>query len=318
MRRLKAQVRQAALTHMPVRLTRGRATRLRSIRDFQIVERDIELPHLPPDLDNLRIAHLTDPHIGSLIGPERLPAMMDALQRLEADLIALTGDFIDLRHDVLDDVIAAMKPLQAPLGVWLVLGNHDHLMDGRELVDRFRDAKLGLLMDEHVVQQRGDERVTIAGIDFAHRRRQLEQAVARAMRGSPENAGRTLRILLSHHPHAFDAACRHGIDLTLSGHTHGGQLILSRGRSKKGSVGLANLNFRYTHGLYRRGHQYLYVSSGVGAWFPLRFNCPPEIACLRLCRACGAGESAEATERRSDEGQGYGERQGPQPSSDRH
>ena len=80
----------------------------------------------------------------------------------------------------------------------------------------------------------------------------------------------------------FDPACRDGVDLTLSGHTHGGQLLISDKRGKKGSIGLGNLAFRYTRGLYSRGPHRLYVSSGVGSWFPFRFRCPAEITLLEL------------------------------------
>ena len=91
-----------------------------------------------------------------------------------------------------------------------------------------------------------------------------------------------LKILLAHHPHAFDEAHRHAIDLTLSGHTHGGQILFSTKRGKKGSIGLGNVGFRYTRGLYEHGACRLHVSSGVGAWFPIRFRCPAEITRLVL------------------------------------
>ena len=82
----------------------------------------------------------------------------------------------------------------------------------------------------------------------------------------------------------LDAACRHGLDLTLSGHTHGGQLLLSNHRGRKGSIGLGSLAFQYPRGLYRRGDHHLYVTSGVGSWFPWRVRCPAEIACLVMRR----------------------------------
>jgi predicted MPP superfamily phosphohydrolase len=96
------------------------------------------------------------------------------------------------------------------------------------------------------------------------------------------HAGTGLKILLAHHPDAFDSAVKHGVALTLAGHTHGGQVVLANGRGKKGSLGLGSMTFQYPRGLYRRGNAYLYVNSGVGSWFPVRINCPPEIALLTL------------------------------------
>lgn len=283
-KRFRARLRHAALTHMPVRLTRGRVTRLKSVRRLAVVERRIYLPHLPEGLEGLRIGHVTDLHIGELVPPSRLPDIITAVRALKADLLALTGDFIDLKQEVLDAVIPAIRQLEAPLGVWLVLGNHDHLVNGAELVRRFQEAGLRVLMGEHVVQGRDGASLVIGGIDFAHRMRELEQSVSRAFAKAPPVDEQSMRLLLAHHPHAFDAACRHDVDLTLSGHTHGGQVILASGGWRKGSLGLGNFGFRYTHGLYKRGYQYLYVSAGVGAWFPLRVRCPAEVACLTLTR----------------------------------
>jgi predicted MPP superfamily phosphohydrolase len=282
LRKVKARLRHAALTTMPLWLSRGKLRTTRSVMRVHLVERSVALANLPDALDGLRIAHLTDLHIGSLVGPDRLPAIVEATNGLRGDLIAVTGDFVDLSLKVLDQVIAAMAQLHAPLGVYFVPGNHDYLDNGGRLIARFREAGLRMLINEAVTLTHHDRRIVVSGVDFPHQPRDMRTFVQQAMRSAPRRKDDGLRILLSHHPDAFDAAVKHRIDLTLAGHTHGGQVVLSNGRGKKGSLGLGSLAHRYPRGLYQRSGCYLYVNSGVGSWFPLRVNCPAEIACLTL------------------------------------
>ncbi len=279
---MKAKIRHAALTRMPIWLSRGRLRRVKSVSQIHIVERSIGLGDLPDALDGLRIAHLTDLHIGSLVTPSRLAAIVDQTNAVGGDVIAVTGDFVDLSLDVLDEVVAAMKTLAAPLGVYFVPGNHDYLDNGPRLIKAFRDAGLRMLMNESTTLEYEGHRVIVSGIDWAHKAADMRQFVRDAMHGAGRHRQDDLRILLSHHPNAFDTAVNHHVDLTLAGHTHGGQLVLSNNRGKKGSIGIGSLAHRYPRGLYRRGSSYLYVNSGVGSWFPWRVNCPAEIACLTL------------------------------------
>ncbi|MCC5830643.1 MAG: metallophosphoesterase [Phycisphaeraceae bacterium] len=280
-KRLKARIRHAALTRMPIRLTGGRAARNGSIQRLRTVEREINLPDLAPELDGLRIAHLSDMHIGDLVPVERLDSMVRAVQELKPDLIAITGDLIDLEHSVLEQVSESLLQLKADLGVHIVLGNHDHLVDGQEVIDHLRRVGLTVHMNEHQRLEFRGRPILLLGIDYAPRARELQRNIAEACRHANRREP-ALRLLLSHHPDAFEAAQRYRIDLTLAGHTHGGQLVLMKNRSRKGSVGLGSLTFRYPGGLYRKADHYLYVTSGFGSWFPLRVNCPPEIACLVL------------------------------------
>ena len=282
LRRMKAKLRNAAFTRMPIWLSRGRLRKSKSVSRIQIVERTIGLSDLPDALDGLRIAHLTDLHIGALVEPSRLQAIVDQTNAIAGDMIAVTGDFVDLSLNVLDEVIDAMKSLTAPLGVYFVPGNHDYLDNGPRLIKAFQDAGLRMLMNESVLLDYEGHRVVICGIDWAHKAGDMRQYVRQALHGAGRHKQDDLRILLSHHPDAFDTAVNHHVDLTLAGHTHGGQVVLSNNHGKKGSIGLGSLAHRYPRGLYRRGNSYLYVNSGVGTWFPLRVNCPAEIACLTL------------------------------------
>ncbi|MEX0775986.1 MAG: metallophosphoesterase [Phycisphaeraceae bacterium] len=281
-KQIRAHLRHAAFTRMPNWLSGGKLALARSVRRIECVQRVVELPSLAADLEGLRITHVSDLHIGHILGPESLPEIMASVNALKGDLIAVTGDFVDLSIGVLDHVIAGLQSLKAPLGVHLVLGNHDYLDDGPQLIERFRAAGLGLLVNETVKVQRGNSHLLIGGIDFAHQHDQLGALVQHTFRQAQPVDRSSLRLLLAHHPHAFDHACLHDVHLTLSGHTHGGQLVVANTRGKRGSIGLGSLGFRYPRGLYRKGHRYLYVTTGVGSWFPLRVKCPAEIASLRL------------------------------------
>jgi len=282
LRRVKAKLRHAALTTVPIWLSRGGLSRTKSVLDVHLLERTVALDNLPDALDGLRIAHLTDLHIGSLVKPDRLPGIVASTNALKGDLIAVTGDFVDLSLSVIDEVIRAMSQLTAPLGVYFVPGNHDYLDNGPKLIQHFRDAGLRILMNESLTVSHRDHRIVISGVDFPHKPKDMRGFVRTALHGAPRHRKDDLRILLSHHPNAFDAAIDHHVDLTLAGHTHGGQVVFTNDRGKKGSIGLGSFAHRYPRGLYQRGQSYLYVNSGVGSWFPLRVKCPAEIACLTL------------------------------------
>jgi len=311
-KRLRARIRHAAFTRLPSALAGGRLQRSRSQRKLDVVDREIALPDLPDELDGLTIAHFSDMHVGELLRIDRLPRLVRRVNRLNADLIAVTGDYVDLSLDVIRPVVEAMSRLEAPLGVYHVPGNHDYLQDSDAVPACFRRAGLNMLLNEHIDITRHEQRVRVAGIDWANREDQFKSLVPRAFQrprrhdhdasvtsdadASPAAAREdapALRILLAHHPHAFDAAVAEGVHLTLSGHTHGGQLatrttpldgdaIPPRQASARGRFSMTSLSCRYQHGLYRRNGRCLHVTAGVGSWFPWRINCPAEIVRLTL------------------------------------
>jgi len=263
-------------------LTRKRLLRRPAGEAYRVAERRLRLGQLPAELDGLRIAHLSDLHVGHLITPAHLPAIIDAVNDTDADLIVNTGDLLDHSNTFLSAAIEAMAGLDAPLGVYHVLGNHDHRDGVDEVIAAFGDAGLNLLMNEQRTIEAGRQRITMAGIDFAEGD-QLQPLVEHACAGM-EPAG--LKILLAHHPHAFDFAVERGVDLVLSGHTHGGQFVFRSDRIHgRNSFGLGNLKWRYPQGHYVRGLTHLYVTNGLGGSFPVRFRCPAEINVIQLRRA---------------------------------
>ena len=264
-----ANIRSSFLTKLPDAMLGGRLKARHVAQQIVITELALSSAHWPRAFDGLRIAHLTDLHYGHLLGEERLMQAVDAVRAVRADLIAITGDLIDLHADEAPLLFECLALLTAPLGVHVVLGNHDHLDHPRRLIKDARNAGLSVLMDESI-RAGGRDGLLIAGIDWS---KSIADCDARLRRCGVARAD----LLLAHNPKAFVAARERGIARTLAGHTHGGQL--ARKGNHRHNLGFAQ---RLSAGHYHHGESNLYVCSGVGAWFPLRVNCPPEIAVIEM------------------------------------
>ena len=246
------------------------------ITRFRIRELTVFLKDLPQALDGMRIAHVTDTHVGKFTRGRVLDDIVAATNRLDADLVLFTGDLID---NTLRDLPAAVKMLQSITprsGLFVIEGNHDLFESPKEFELGMREAGLTLLRNESVTVSVRGVPVQLLGIVWKHG----EAAMARDV-----DAMAKLRdpvafpILLAHHPHAFDRAAAHGFPLTLAGHTHGGQVMLTP------EFGAGSAMFRYWSGLYEKSGCALFVSNGTGNWFPLRVNAPAEIIHLTLRKA---------------------------------
>lgn len=249
---------------------------------FQVTHLRVALPGLAPALAGLRIAHLSDLHIGNGLEGARLAGLVASVNALEPDLVAISGDLFDRDPAALAGGARALAGLQAPLGVHAVLGNHD-LFAGREAVAAALAAHApGLaLLRGHCVRPPARAPLTIAGLDDPGRDwtaggRGLPALEALAAAAGPDG----LRILLVHRPDAFPQAARLGFQLVLAGHFHGGQVAVPVGR---GRWNVARLLTPFHRGLYRRGGAALYVSRGLGFAGPrIRLGSAPEIALLEL------------------------------------
>jgi predicted MPP superfamily phosphohydrolase len=248
------------------------------LHHFRVRPLDLPLPGLPPELDGLRIALVSDLHVGTFTSGQAVKRIVEATNRLDADLVLLPGDLINNSLTDLSDALDAVSNMQSRYGSYLCVGNHDLIDDGPEFVRRAK-ARVELLVDEsRTVTIRGQP-VQLLGLPWNLGEDRIARSVGELARRRTPGA---FPILLAHHPHAFDAAAAAGFPLTLSGHTHGGQLMLSDG------VGFGPLMYRYWSGLYRKPEHHdaaLVVSNGVGHWFPLRTGAPAEIIHLTLRRA---------------------------------
>jgi predicted MPP superfamily phosphohydrolase len=248
---------------------------------FRVRSLSVPLAGLPPELDGLRIALVSDLHVGTFTTRPFVKRVVEATSRLDADLVLLPGDLINNNLADLSDALDAVANLQSRHGAYLSIGNHDLIDNGTEFVRRAK-SRVELLVDEsRTVPVRGRP-VQLLGLPWnlgdEWITRSVEELAGQVTPGA-------FPILLAHHPHAFDAAAAAGIPLTLSGHTHGGQLMLSQG------VGFGPLMYRYWSGLYRKPEQdaALVVSNGAGHWFPVRTGAPAEIIDLTLRRVASEG-----------------------------
>lgn len=244
------------------------------VREPRTVRRELVLPGWPAALDGLRVAHLTDIHCGTYTPERRVRRWIERANRLGADVAAVTGDLVTSGPAHVEAVARALGGLRAPLGAYVSLGNHDYFTDTERLVRGLSAHGLVVLRNRGVELGEGERAFYLAGADDTWTRR---DDVARALAGRP--AGRPA-ILLAHDPNLFDEAADHGVELTLAGHTHGGQVAVP-GAGKKWN--LARLVTAYTYGRFRRGASTLYVSRGAGTTGPpVRLGAPGEITLLTL------------------------------------
>jgi hypothetical protein len=240
--------------------------------------RRVEVPiaGLAPALHGFTIAQISDLHVGPTIRRRFVDAVVDAVNALQADLVAVTGDLVDGRVDELRDHTAPLGRLQARHGAWFVTGNHEYYSHAPSWIAEVQRLGLQVLLNEHRVLQHDGAALLLAGVtDFsAHHFDPAQRSdPARALEGAPP--GVRPRVLLAHQPRSAGAAAAAGFDLQLSGHTHGGQFVPW--------IWFVSLQQPYTAGLHRHGAMWVYVSRGTGYWGPpKRLGAPSEITLLTL------------------------------------
>ena len=243
---------------------------------------DIPIRDLPPAWQGFTFAQISDLHVGPTIRKPYLRRIVDRVNSLQADVVAITGDLVDGRVGELGPQLAPLADLKSRHGTYVVTGNHEYYSGAHAWIDELRRLGLVVLMNQHVVipcgpGPRAEGRpLVLAGVtdynaaqfDLAHR--SDPQA---ALAGSPLSAA--VRVLLAHQPRTAPAAARAGFDLQLSGHTHGGQFFPW--------IFFVRFQQPFTAGLHKLQNLWVYTSRGTGYWGPpKRFGAPSEITLLRL------------------------------------
>jgi uncharacterized protein len=235
---------------------------------------------LPKELDGMTIAQVSDMHVGRFTNGEVLQRTVRMVNEMQADLVLLTGDLINDALADLDLGLELARAMEARFGLAIIEGNHDLIENPSEFETRVKASGIPFLLDESTIIDIRGYPVQLLGLSWTRVHGEgRDAAIASSVRKLLEQRDAdAFPILMAHHPHAFDAAADAELPLTLSGHTHGGQLMLNE------QLGFGPALFRYWSGLYTRGRSKLIVSNGVGNWFPLRVNAPAEIVHLTLRR----------------------------------
>ena len=269
------------------RVANGRTTPLRTIASglaqiartalaepYQLaVERHaVGLKRLPRALDGLRIVHLSDIHHSPFTGREQVLRAVEVANSLQPDIIALTGDYVSHEREYVEPCAEMLGKLRARRGVYACLGNHDNWVDADLVTDLFTLAGIRVLNNEGLRFEDRGASFWLAGVqDTMVGLEDLPLALA----GSSADE---MKLVLAHNPVILRRAARAGVDLVLSGHTHGGQVTWRSERSASGRV-----RRRILRGLGRRGETQIYVTRGLGTVvLPVRYGCLPEVSLLTL------------------------------------
>jgi predicted MPP superfamily phosphohydrolase len=245
-------------------------------RTAGVVTVEVPLAGLPAALQGFRIVQISDIHVGPTIRRRYLESIVEAVNRLKPDLVAITGDLVDGSVPDLQSHVAPLSALMSRHGSFFVTGNHEYYSGVLPWLAELKRLGIKVLHNEHVVIEHGGAKLVLAGVpdysaghfDESHRS-DPRQAIA----GAPQDAG--ARVLLAHQPRSAPAAAGAGFDLQLSGHTHGGQFLPWNF--------FVRFQQPFTAGLHRLGRMWVYVSRGTGYWGPpKRFGAPSEITELKL------------------------------------
>lgn len=245
---------------------------------------DVPIKNLPPELENFRLAQISDVHLGAYYSLERLESLLQRIADAKPDLLAITGD-------IFDDVPmnpAAIKLVDSftdkfKFGIYYIHGNHEHFRGIHAIEQMIKQTNIQILVNR---SKNVTSKLYILGVDYPSRapvtsssdkeqserfRAARRSYMAGAMMNLPDDA---VKILLAHHPEFIDDGAENNCALTLTGHTHGSQL---------GIFGVPLFPvFKYTRGVIKIGDSIGYVHCGNGSWFPFRLGCPPEIAYFTL------------------------------------
>jgi len=257
--------------------------------DIEITHRTFSIPNLPPPFEGKTITFLSDIHAGPFMDVYEMRRIAKITNDLKSDMIVIPGDFVTSHPDEIAPFAEAMSGLKAPLGVFACTGNHDYYA-GVDIVSKgIEGTGINLLRNENVPVTIDGQSLHIIGVDDMdselikqYTEGKPAEHIEASFRGIPNNAA---TILLCHKPYMFLQFAKTNVGLMLSGHTHGGQIVL--GRFGKTVLAFSSIASEYVEGRYvtddGKSKTQMYVSRGIGVvGVPIRINCPPEITQITL------------------------------------
>lgn len=263
---------------------------------YAVTEKKIDIVNLPPELEGLRILMISDIHSGPYMNEGQMREYADILNSYNADLILIPGDLTNSEKMEVFPFAKGFRDIKAKYGVYATLGNHDYFHDENYVAQAvINETPIKLLRNENRILEINNQKLLLMGMEDtrasgANYDPKIYQYFDKVVSDAKNNLSSNNlsfesvpKILMYHKPYFFDDFSKEKIDLTVSGHTHGGQIVFA----KLGNLNLSIASFvsKYLDGLYKNGNSSMYISRGLGTvGLPLRLNCRPEITILTLKR----------------------------------
>ena len=272
-RKMLAAARSAVVAAPAAALGYGTFLERRWLRQAEV---NVRVAGLPKDLDGLRIAQISDIHLSSFLSADELAVAVDMANEFRPHLSMVTGDLITRDGDPLDACLRELKRLKADAGVYGCMGNHEVYADCEAYVaEEAKRFGLRFLRGEAETLRFGQARLRLAGVDY----QKMHAPYLTSAKALQEQGA--FHVLLSHNPDVFETAAGQGWDLTLAGHTHGGQVTVEYLNQQ---LNLARFFTQYVYGHYQKEKSHIYVTRGIGTvGVPMRIGAAPEVALVRLC-----------------------------------
>ncbi|MGB9696235.1 MAG: metallophosphoesterase [Ignavibacteria bacterium] len=258
---------------------------------WELTKRSITIPGIPPGLKGTRIVLFSDIHSGPFMSYPQMREYCEIINNLNADLILIPGDFTDTKKSEIKAFNLAFRDVKAKYGIYGTLGNHDYFSDPSYISESIiNETPIKMLRNNYARVDINDNSLLLLGIEDTRDSgtnnsdkllEYLDETYNKIADLTSEFKYKIPRILLAHKPYIFEFTSKYNIDLMVSGHTHGGQIVLFQGGTL--NLSIAATISKYISGYYEFNNSKLYVSRGLGTvGMPIRVNCPPEITILEF------------------------------------
>jgi predicted MPP superfamily phosphohydrolase len=248
--------------------------------NYEIIAQQLYIKNLPAAFENFSLTLISDVHSSIFMPKEDMMRYVAAVNDVHSDMIVITGDFVNSMEEEVYPLAEAFADLKATHGVFGCLGNHDYFANVDVVAREVNQCGIRLLRNERITLEKNGEKIYLLGVDDFGKASTANERFAKLVQHTETSLP---KILLCHRPYFFEVASKYNIDVMLSGHTHGGQVVFA----KLGNTMItpAMIASPYVWGLYKNNDSQMYVNRGLGTVaLPIRVNCPPEITKLTLYR----------------------------------